>query len=175
MNKSFEIIPKFDEKILVNDVIKKEWFLFQAGALSIGKRLHSYMRRYINNNRHRNSGTGKLARSINFEIHSTGMGRLEWAIGNINQLVPYWHVIATGKTVSGQRFRPGGGQYRPATFTDGDADSSLRGKGNAKATGFIPIGGGKKPSYVRPIPFISVTSIKLSYELENLIARLARS
>ena len=176
------ITPKFNATELVNEVIQKEWFVFQNEALLLGRQMHEFMRRYINNNRHRTGGTNKLANSINFEILSTSMGRLEWGIGNINQLVPYWHVIATGKMISGGRFRPGGGKYRPVRFTDGNADPKNRigyftfesptGGGTARATSFSPIGGGRLPSYVRPIPYIEVTRAHLDYEIEKLLARL---
>ena len=167
-----KIIPRFNATELVNEVIQKEWFTFQNEAFLLGRQMHEFMRRYINNNRHRTGGTGKLANSINFEILSTSMGRLEWGIGNISQLVPYWHVIATGKMVSGGRFRPGGGKYRPIQFTDGDADPKMRGKGTARATSFVPIGGGRQPSYITPIPYIEVTRAHLDSEIEKLLTRL---
>lgn len=177
MAKRFKVIPVFVGKDIYNEVIQREWFLFQAGALALGHKMQSYMRRYINNNRHRTGGTGKLARAINFEDFSSP-GRINWGIGNIealNRQAPYWHVIATGRKWSGGRFRPGGGQYRPVEFTDGFADPSKRGTGKGKALwGKRITAGEKKPSYIRPIPYISVTRIRLSYEIDKLLAKLAR-
>lgn len=171
-----KFIPKWNSRKIVNDIIRREWFLFQNGALSIGKRMHNFIRRYINNNRKRTGGTGNLARSIDFQDLSSP-GRISWGIGNIDKLqtsAPYWYVVNYGKKTKGGKFRPGGGKYIPGRYSDGYPDSSKRGQGKYRATSIRKRTNQKLPEFIRPMHYIEVTNVRLESQINRLLARLSK-
>lgn len=177
MLKSVVITPKFNAHQIVDEVIQREWFLAQNAFLSLGKSMHAFIRRYINNNTKRVGSTGKTARAINFKEWSTA-GRIEWGIGSIdrlNRLAPHWYVLNYGKKITGGRFRPGGGKYIPIEFTDGFADPSKRGRGTGKVTNIASrLKGGRLPEFIRPMHYIEVCRVRLGAELDRVLERLSR-
>jgi len=167
------ITPQFNTKEIIDSTIKTRWFEFQMEVVEIGKRLHSYMVNYVNQNRKRSGGTGKLAGSIQFDW-VVGPGTISWGIGLISTLPQYWYVVNYGKKITGEPFIPGGGKYRPYLFTDGKADAQKRGKGTSQALGFRKRIGPLEPvpSVIRPMNYIESTSGRLDAELATLFARL---
>jgi hypothetical protein len=165
------ITPKFDSKKIVDSTLKSFWFEFQAEAIDIGRRLHREVRMYINQNRHRTGGTGKLARSITFD-KEVGQAQISWGIGNMdtmNQYAPYWYVINFGKMITGGEFIPGGGKFRPIRFDGSPADPSLRGRGTQRASFIIS---GDNVSPIRPINYIQYGQAKMQNEIATLIRQL---
>ena len=171
------ITPKFSAKEIVDTTIKKDWFAFQSQSFDLGNRMLTYMQTYINTHRKRSGGTGNLANAMQLS-KTTGMAQIWWGIGHIptlNKQAKYWYVLNFGKTVSGKKFIPGGGKYRPVKFTDGRADSNKRAPsyGNAKAITIIKRRASDPlVSPIRPINYIESTRHRLNKELELLITKL---
>jgi len=168
------VTPRFNAQKIVSKTIEKFWFRFQSDAFKLGTKMLVYMQSYINSHRHRKGGTGNLARSIQFYPISIA-GRVSWGIGKISDLMttaPYYYVVNYGKKVSGERFIPGGGKGVPGYFGDGNApNSSMKGVG----TEHFNYGKGKfvmYPGVIRPINYISATTLKMNVELQMLLARL---
>jgi len=167
---SFQIIPKFRSRDIIED-LHKIWFDFQAGALNVGKIAHQYMINYISNHKHRKGGTGKLEKSIDFvSTAGAGSGSVFWGIGTIANLPSYWYWANFGGQI------PGGGNWRPVHFTDGNPTPAKKGIGTNKATAFgnIEKVGGFPPSPARPINYIQKTRARVDINLRNLIIRLKR-
>jgi len=170
------ITPMFNTQEIINSTIKKDWFQFQLRAFALGKRIALYMQHYINNNRKRQGGTGKLAGAMEFE-GVTAPGTISWGIGNISLLntrVPYWYVINYGKTVGGKDFIPGMGKFVPGSFGGNPPDSSKKGIGTEHFTYGAKSGMGIYPGKVRPINYIEATRHQLNKEITLLLARVGR-
>ncbi len=180
MLKQLKITPKFNVKEIINDTIKKDWFIFQAEAYEMGNTLLLYMQSYINSNRKRSGNTGNLAKSMTFE-GTTGAGFISWGIGNISLLqtrAPYWYVINYGKKITGEDFIPpanvgyfGQGEKPDSKF----AGSKQKGlprwhRGGGKGTGFF-----MKPTHVvRAMNYISATRLQLDINFKMLLNKLKR-
>lgn len=178
-----KVTPKFNVAEIMKDTIEKDWMLFQNEAFEMGKKLTSYMQSYVNSNRHREGGTGNLAKAIKF-YGKTGAGFISWGIGKISYLttkVPYWYVVNYGFMTTGERFIPKGGL---GYFNGGRApDSSLIGSGTERwhgteteATLGENFGFYLKPKTpVRPINYIQATQHQLGAEFKQLLAKLRGS
>ncbi len=168
-----KITPVFDVQQVWNEGFGFAWFIFQNEAFELGKRMHTYMINYLSANKKRASKVGSsLANNIKFHTISKSPGQIAWGIGDISQLQrtnPYWYVLNYGKKVSGERFIPGGGQFRPVMYSDGRPQSSLAGHGTGTATA---IGRGNPVSPIRPIPYIDKTQWKLGREVARILAML---
>lgn len=167
------ITPKFNVREIISNTIEKDWINFQAGAFDMGKRLHSYMQSYINSHRKRRGGTGKLAKSINFEVQAgAGLGTIFWGIGKIDLLAPYYYVINYGKMITGGEFIPFKGKKVPGSFEGRRPMSGLKGgteKFNiADGSGFAMT----PKSAVRPMHYIEATKARLNANLKALLLRL---
>lgn len=129
---------------------------------------------YILSRRKRRPGTRTLTGAITYEP-IRGMAEIGFRIGNLNILqskAPYWYVLNYGKKVSGERFIPGGGKYRPVMFGNSPADPSLKGHGTQRATIFRKITGNESiPTAIRPINYISATIFKLGAEWRRILPK----
>lgn len=170
--------PKFDVKRIINKTIEKDWINFQSRALNMGKALHKYMQSYINRNRKRQGGTGRLSKAIDFAILATAPARIHWGIGSIsklNTIAKYWYVINYGKKVTGGQFIPGGGKFVPGYFGTGNRpDSSLKGRGKESFTHSPRSSMGMYPGIIRPMHYIEATRYRLSRRLKRLIMGLRK-
>lgn len=170
---SLKITPRFSSKQIIDETIRKDWFMFQFEAMNLGARTLNYMQNFILTHRKRRGGTGKLAKSIKL-YNVSGTGFVSWGIGLIPELEPYWYVINYGKMITGGDFIPGKGKAIPGSFEGSRAEAGLGGgveKFNYNdGTGFGMIA--KKP--VRPMNFIQATRARLNANLRNLINRLKR-
>ena len=167
------ITPKFNVREIISTTIEKDWINFQAGAFNIGKKLHSYMQTYINSHRRRRGGSGKLSKSINFEVKAgAGLGSIFWGIGNVNLLLAHYYVINYGKMITGGEFIPNRGNFVPGSFEGSRPNSALRGgveRFNYKdGSGF-----GMKPGKaIRPMHYIEATKARLNANLRALLLKL---
>ena len=165
------VTPKFSVRQIINETIRKDWFIFQAEAFALGQRTQSYMQNYIRNNAKRRGVTGKLAKSIDL-VAQTGAGFVSWGVGTIANLPPYWYVINYGKMITGADFIPGGGKFIPGSFEGSRPEAGLAGGAQKfnynDGTGFGMIA--KRP--VRPMNYIQMTHARLNANLRNLINRL---
>jgi len=166
-----KITPRFSSREIIDSTIRKDWFYFQNEAFILGQRMASYMQTYINANRHRRGGTGKLARAMQFEGH-TGLGAISWGIGRISSLPSYWYVINYGKMITGQPFIPARGKFVPGSFEGSRPESALAG-GVEKFNYNDGSGFGIFPGRpVRPINYIEATRHRLDANLRNLLIRI---
>ena len=170
---AFKVTPRFSSKEIIID-LHKIWFEFQAGAMEIGKRTHTYMQNYINTHHKRRGGTGTLARSIDF-FPMTAPGMIGWGIGTIANLPPYWYVINYGRMVTGEKFIPARGGFVPGSFEGRRPEPALAGgveKFNYKDGSNF----GMTPKRaVRPMNYIQRTRARLNANLRALINRLKRT
>lgn len=172
-----KVTPNFNTKEIMLNSIEKDWFIFQANALDLGKNIQQYIQNYINSHRRRRGGTGNLAKAINFKLISTFPARIEWGIGDIsvlNQRAKYWFVTNYGKMISGQPFIPNKGNFVPGSFEGNAPNSALRGgvqhfnyKDGSKM-GMYP----KSP--VHPMGYIQVAQHQLNIGILNLITRIKK-
>ncbi len=175
-----KVTPNFDEKLIMKPY-NDAWFEFQSEAMDLGDKLLSYIREYINTNRHRSGGTGNLANSINID-KITRAGYNFWGIGDISELntrAVYWYVLNYGTYIgTKEQFIPGkvkGGvaQQIPGYFGSHNAPiSALKGKGSESFTysqngGFVIT-----PGPIRPINYIQATQRQYDIELKNLLDRI---
>ena len=168
------ITPKFSAREIYDETIAKDWFIFQNHAYLIGQRMAIYMQNYINRNRHRRGGTGKLAKAMQFQGF-TGTGMVSWGIGYIPSLPNYWYVINYGMMATGEPFIPGRGRFIPGSFEGNKPDSALKG-GVERFNYGDGSGFGMKPkSVVRPINYIQATQAKLDLYLTALLASIRMS
>ena len=169
------ITPKFNVTNWVRKNLERDWFEIQEKVYNLGNQLHAYMITYIKTHKKRTPSTGNLERAIDLKIFSLP-AQVGFGIGNLQRLqalAPYWYVLNYGKKVTGERFIPGGRQWRPVRFGNNSADSNLRGHGTQKATIFAPIGGGKIPNYIRPINYIQATQLQMGRALRTIIPKSA--
>lgn len=169
------ITPKLNIHKWCSEKISENWFELQAGIMDMGRNLHSYMINYIKIHKHRFPSFGNLEKRIGFKIDTSHPAQIFWGIGyrpTLTKLAPYWHVLNYGKKITGQRFIPGGGKYRPIKFGGSNANPGLRGQGSQLATSWIPIGGGKTPTVIRPINYIEATQYQVNMELRKIIQLL---
>lgn len=177
MGVTVKFSPKFNTQKYLNSTLHKDWNFFQTHAFETGKALHHYLQHFIASNHKRSGATGKLAKAIGFHVIST-TAQVHWGIGHIstlNQTNKGWYAINYGKYMSGKPFIPGGGKYRPVEFADGSkADSSQRGRGTSRATKWVKIKGGQKPSPIRPMNFIEAGWKQLNIHVIHLLARFKK-
>ena len=180
MIRRIKITPKFNYKHIHHTTLAKDWFEFQVHARNTGIALLHYMKTFINNNCKRAGSTGKLENAITFEDIST-TAKIQWGIGNrqiLNAQAKYWYVINYGKTVAGQDFVPGGGQYRPVLFQDGPADPTKTGHVASKAIAWKRItnpGTEPRPSVVRPMNYIEASQRMLVKHVHLLLVRFGKT
>lgn len=165
------ITPRFNAKEIYDEVITGNWFEFQNEAYLLGNKMAHYMQNYINRNRHRRGGTGRLAKSMKFQGF-TAPGIVSWGIGHIPSLPKYWYVINYGKMVTGEPFIPFRGGFVPGSFEGNRPDSALKGGverfNRGDGSGF----GMKAKSAIRPINYIQATQARLNSNLTALLARI---
>lgn len=167
------VTPRFSARQIMDETIRKDWFLFQSEAFALGQRTQIYMQNYIKNNKKRRGGTGKLEKAIDL-VALTGAGFVSWGVGSIATLPPHWYVINYGKMITGGEFIPGGGKFVPGSFEGGRAEAGLAGGvekfnyGDGSGFGMTP----KKP--VRPMNYISATISRLNANLRALLVRIRR-
>jgi len=166
-----KITPRFSAKEIISDTIEKDWFFFQAEAFALGSKMANYMSAYINNNRKRRGGTGRLAKAMKFQGF-TGAGLVSWGIGFIPSLPKYWYVINYGKMVSGEPFVPFRGGFVPGSFEGNKPDSALKGGVERFNIGDGSKFGMKPKSIVRPMNYIQATKARLNANLTALLARI---
>lgn len=182
MIKEIKITPKFSTREIIDTTIRKDWFIFQNDAFTLGSKVQAYMQNYINKNRKRQGGTGNLANSINLHTEaSAGLGRIFWGVGDIsllNSKAPEWYVVNYGKTTGGIRYIPNYGGFIPGRFRGGDGrpDASQAGKG-IEAFDYQPyIAWGMFPKHpIRPIHYIQASRAKLNRDLRRLLNKLKRT
>lgn len=160
--------PQLDIHRWTRQRIEKDWFEIQEKVYELGSNLHSYMINYIKLHKHRFPSFGKLEKSITLDRFHTP-GSVGWGLGDISKLPEYWYVLNYGKKITGERFIPGGGKFRPVKFGSSKADPNLRGHGTQLATTVAPIGGGNIPTFIRPINYIEATIHKVGAELRRII------
>jgi len=166
-----KITPRFSAKEIYDETIGKDWFIFQNSAYILGQRMSIYMQNYINHNRHRRGGTGKLAKAMKFSGF-TGAGLVSWGIGFIPSLPAHWYVTNYGKRITGEPFVPFRGKFVPGSFEGSKPDSALKGGverfniGDGSGMGMSP------KSAVRPINYIQSTQAHLNANLRTLLARI---
>ena len=165
------ITPKFNAKEIYDSTISKDWFIFQNSAYLLGQRTALYMQNYINRNRHRRGGTGKLAKAMQFKGF-TAPGIVSWGIGFMPSLPKYWYVINYGKMVTGEAFIPFRGRFVPGSFEGNRPSSALKGGVEHFNIGDGSGFGMKAKSVIRPINYIQATYIKLNANLTALLARI---
>jgi len=169
------VTPKFSAMRIVDEVIRKQWFTFQAEAYELGLRAHAFIQNYINANHKRRGATGKLAKSITFDVSAgAGTGQIFWGIGLISELEPYWYVINYGKMITGEPFVPAKGAFIPGSFEGRRAHTALAGgveKFNYRDGSNFGMTA-KRP--VRPMHYIEATRATINAELRLLIANLKR-
>ena len=175
----FKITPHFSTKKIMAETIQKKWFEFQNLASQLGKKVQSSGQTFINSNRKREGGTGKLASAINLEQVGTrgGMGEVGFGVGNLDVLMgkaPYYYVVDVGQKTTGEPFIPGGGKVRPIAFTDGPANASMRGGGRARATTMGPMGGGSLPSVIRPLNYTNYMWTVLNQGVKRILGYLRK-
>ena len=165
------ITPKFSAKEIYDSTIQKSWFIFQNEGYLLGNKMATYMQNYINRNRHRRGGTGRLANSIKF-YEFTSAGLISWGIGFIPELPKYWYVVNYGRMATGELFIPFRGKFVPGSFEGSQPESALRGGvekfniGDGSNFGMYP----KSP--IRPINYIQATRARVDANLKALLMRL---
>lgn len=170
---SMNVTPKFSTK-KININFGFYWFEIQNKCMDAADIVSQSMIKHINKNVNRtDSGGGIVKYLVPEKIGVAGKGEVHWAIGcimTLNATVPYWYVLNSGKKVSGERFSPGDGKYRPYMFTDGKADSNKSGTGvgRGKAIGFRP--STNKTSYYNPINYIEHGRFVAGRELSKIMA-----
>ena len=166
-----KITPRFSAREIIDETITKDWFIFQNSAYLLGQRMATYMQSYINRNRRRRGGTGKLAKSMKFQGF-TAPGMVSWGIGHMPSLPKYWYVVNYGKMVTGEAFIPFRGKFVPGSFEGNRPSSALKGgvekfnRGDGSKFGMRP----KSP--IRPMNYISATKARLNANLNVLLARI---
>ena len=174
-----KMTPVFNSREFYHKTFGRDWTEWQLHAYETGKSLTKYVQHFIASNHKRSGGKGKLAKAIEFyPIADMGMAKIEWGIGHIptlNKNNKYWYAVNYGKYMSGKKFIPGGGKYRPVEFADGSkADSSQRGRGTSRATKWVKIKGGVNPSPIRPLNFIEAGWKMLHIHITHLLARFKK-
>ncbi len=168
-----KITPKFSPEEIRKTTIEKDWFRFQYEAFNLGAVLLRYMQSYINANRKRSGGSGRLAKSINLH-KQTGAGMIAWGIGHIPTLqnkVPYWYVLNYGKMFRGGLFIPGKGKGMMGSFEGNRPDVSMKGKGTQR---WINDGQYymKPKTPIRPINYIESTLHRLYTGLNKIFRKI---
>ena len=170
-----KISPKFSTKQIIDETLRRDWFIFQAEAYELGNIILQYMQSYINSHRQRQGNTGNLANVMTFRGFS-GTGFISWGIGDIsllNSKAPYWYVINFGKKITGEAFIPGGGGFVPGYFGQGNRpDPAMKGKGTESFSYAPRIKMGMYPGVIRPINYIEATRHKLDSEINKLLLKL---
>jgi len=171
------ITPKFNVHQWARIKIQRDWAGFQNRAFQLGLKMQSYMIGYIASHKKRAKsphldGTLPLEKSIKFYSLSTGSARVEWGIGHIATIQtqsPHWYVINYGKTVSGNRFIPGGGKGVPGYFRPSGRPDATKRNGREpfiySRNTFLMFP--KNP--IRPINYIQATQFKLGNEFRKLL------
>ncbi len=159
-------IWKFNAKTIFKETMGAHMAKIAMGSEIIGKKTQEYMKNYIDKNRHRRGGTGKLAKSITYEPIRTGKGflvsKIGFKIGRISQLEKYWKFVAYGGVIpaSTKKFIRGSfeGQAPDPSMKNGKAEW-ISGKGGFKMKPNTP---------VRPIPYISSTVTYVKKYIRNI-------
>lgn len=160
----------------VRKKISEDWFELQEESYNLYNKTKDYMINYIFYHKKRSPSSNNLEQVIdkNSEfVGVAGTAQVSFGIGEINVLnneAKYWYVLNYGKTVSGERFLPGGGQYKPVRFGSSLPDKDLigPGKGNQTATKFTK---GSVKSFISPINYIEATLHFFGQELGHIIPK----
>lgn len=172
------ITPAFDLHNWSRQKLAQDWFEIQSQVEELGVYLNNYLITYIYTHTKREPVSHTLGNAFvegYSKIGGFGKATVGFGIGNIatlNAQSPYWYVLNYGVKVTGERFIPGGGQYRPTMFGNTPADPNLRGRGYQRATSVQRILGQESiPSPIRPINYIQATQFILGHELERIIPK----
>lgn len=165
------ITPKFDAKTWSRKKIQSDWFLFQTSAFKVFEALRYYMIQYIAKNKKRSPSSGKLEQAIwDSSVYEHRSRAFFFGIGKISYLqehVPYWFVLNSGKMVSGEAFIPFRGKRVKGSFVpsgrphpDGSGELFAL---NDKKFMIRP----KKP--IRPINYIEATKALTSKMIDKIM------
>lgn len=166
---------KLNSHTWVRKKINQDWFGFQEKSYELFRNTKHYMIHYISSHKKRRPSSGKLEKVIQRSSYfKQGQAECSFGIGDIAELnskFPGWYVLNYGKKITGERFIPGGGQYRPVKFGSSNPDSKLggTGKGTQKATGFMR--SDKPVSFINPINYIDSSIHQFRSWLKNIIPK----
>ena len=156
--------PKFDAKLIYDEIIAKNWFEIQLRVYELGNDMLSYMQQYITAQIKGKDSTGNLVRSIKLHAEAgAGEGTVAWGIGYIpemNKIAPYWRLMNYGGSTwhGDYHFVPG--------FFSGDKfvyNPTIK-EGKALPSGVKGV--------ITPMNYIDVTRMQADRELNKILRSL---